>query len=201
MLIAVILPASTRNVASMCWRRGARPDDQQVRLVGVAGVADLARDHPQALVAAQEPAADALDAAQHLDAVADVHAHLGLLVHQRDRALAVAAVQLLEEVFHRLDSTHGRSVPSGAHGRRPRLRRRSPPRGRSSGSGCEPSGCVLRLPTDDELLDAHGPRQGRHPSARRDALRGRRGRRSPSPAFERGTSQYHWGSRAGWSRR
>ena len=71
----------------------------------------------QALLAAQEPATDALDAAQRLDAVADVHAHLGLLVHQRDRGLAIARVQLLEEVFHRLDSTHGRSVPSAAHGR------------------------------------------------------------------------------------
>ena len=42
-------------------------------------------------LAAEEPAPDPLDAAQRLDAVADVHAHLGLLVHQRDRALAVAA--------------------------------------------------------------------------------------------------------------
>src|SRR6185369_15126649 len=57
---------------------GARPDDQEVRLPGVAGVADLARDHAQALLATQEPAADALDPAQRLDAVADVHAHLGL---------------------------------------------------------------------------------------------------------------------------
>ena len=98
--------------------RGARSDDQEVRLVGVPGVADLARDHAQARVAAQEPATDALHATQRLHAVADVHAHLGLLVHQRDRALAIAAVQLLEEVFHRLDSTHARSVASGDHERR-----------------------------------------------------------------------------------
>ena len=91
MLIAVIRPASTRNVASMCWVGAPGPDDEQVRLVGVAGVPDLARDHPQAGVAAQEPAADALDAAQRLDVVTDVDAHLGLLVHQRDRALAIAA--------------------------------------------------------------------------------------------------------------
>ena len=117
MLIAVILPASTLNVASMCWLWAPGPDDQEVRLPGVAGVPDLARDHPEALLAAQEPASHALDATQRLDAVADMHAHLGLLVHKRDRGLAFACIELLEEVFHRLDSTHGRSVPSAAHGR------------------------------------------------------------------------------------
>ena len=99
-------------------RRGPGTDDQQVRLVGVPGIADPARDHAQPGVTAEEPAADPLDAAQRLHAVTDVHAHLGLLVHQRDRTLAIAAVQLLEEVFHRLDSTHARSVASAAHGRR-----------------------------------------------------------------------------------
>ena len=39
-----------------------------------------------------------------------------VLLEQRGR-LAVTRVQLLEEVFHRLDSTHSRSVPSGAHDR------------------------------------------------------------------------------------
>ena len=126
-----------------------RPDDEEVRLLGVAGVADLARDHPQALLAAQEPAADALDAAQRLHAVADVHAHLGLLVHQRDRGLAIAAVQLLEEVFHRLDSTHGRSVPSGAHGRPDR---RSTDAWPLFGLRLRTERLVLRLPTDDDLV-------------------------------------------------
>src|SRR6476660_290825 len=78
---------------------GARPDDEQVRLPGVAGVADLARDHLEALLAAQEPAPDALHAAQRLDAVADMDTHLGPLVHERDRRLAIARIELLEEVF------------------------------------------------------------------------------------------------------
>src|SRR4029079_19339578 len=95
---------------------GAGSDDQQVGLPGVPRVADLARDHAQALVAAQEPPSDTLDSAQRLDAVTDVDTHLGLLVHERDRGLAFAGIQLLEDLFHRLDSTHGRSVPSAAHG-------------------------------------------------------------------------------------
>ena len=84
--------------------------DEEVSLVGVAGLADFARDHAQAFVAAQEPAADSVNAAQRLDTVADVHAHLGRLIHERHRTLAIARVQPLEEVIHRLDRTHGPSL-------------------------------------------------------------------------------------------
>src|SRR5437763_875061 len=37
-------------------RRRAGPDDEDIRLVRVAGVANLARNHPQPGIAAQEPA-------------------------------------------------------------------------------------------------------------------------------------------------
>jgi hypothetical protein len=100
-------------------RRRPGAHHQEVRLVGVAGIPDAARDHAQARVATQEPAPDTLDAAQRLDAVTDVHSHLGLLVHQRDRTLAVTAVQLLEEVFHRLDCTHGAECTVGRSGTPP----------------------------------------------------------------------------------
>src|SRR5206468_8825024 len=96
---------------------GARPDDEKIRLVRVARVADLTGDHLHPLVAAEEPAAHALDPSKCLHAVADMNTHLGLVVHERDGSLAVSAIQLLEEVFHRLDSTHGLSVPSGADDR------------------------------------------------------------------------------------
>ena len=95
--MAVILPASTRKLASSCWLGRSGPDDQQVRLVGVAHVPDVARDHPEARLGAQEPAADLAQAAQRPRVAADVDAHLGLLVHERDRAFAIAAIQQLEE--------------------------------------------------------------------------------------------------------
>jgi hypothetical protein len=37
-------------------------------------------------------------------------AQLGLFVHQRDRALSVSAIQQLEELLHRVDSTHDASL-------------------------------------------------------------------------------------------
>ena len=149
-------------------------------------------------VAAQEPAADALDAAQRLDAVADVHAHLGLLVHQRDRALAIAAVQLLEEVFHRLDSTHGRSVPSGDHGRREPTGRPSTDAWPLFGLRIRSERLVLRLPTDDDLLrdDRRSPRPGIHPPD--EMPFGVAWSTAPSPEFERGFLQHHWGARSTW---
>src|SRR4029078_12086390 len=83
-------------------RRGAGPDDEDAGIVGVAHVADLARDHLQALFAAEEPAPDALDAAQRLGAVAGVDPHLGVLGPQPDRRLAVARAQQLESPMRRL---------------------------------------------------------------------------------------------------
>src|SRR5207244_6105697 len=90
--------------------RGAGSDAQNVGLVGDAEVADLARDHLQPGLGAQEPAADLLDPAQRARVVADVDAHLDALVHERDRTLAIALVELLEEVFHRVDGAHRRGV-------------------------------------------------------------------------------------------
>ena len=73
-------------------------------------VPDVAGDHLQARFGAQEPAADLLDAAQRPGVVADVDAHLDALVHERDRARAIALVELLEEHFHRVDGTHRAEV-------------------------------------------------------------------------------------------
>ena len=95
----VILPASTRNDAS-----------QNVGLVGDAEVADLAGNHLEAGLRAQEPAADLLDTAQRPRVVADVDAHLDALVHQRDRAVPIAVVELLEELFHGVDCAHREGV-------------------------------------------------------------------------------------------
>ena len=81
-------------------------------------------------VAAQEPAADALHAAQRLGAVADVDPHLGVLGHQLDRRLAVARVQQLEERVHRVNGTHGPSVAGATRSRRPSRLRRRPSRRR-----------------------------------------------------------------------
>ena len=92
-------------------RRGARADDEDVGLVGIAGVADGARNHPQARVAAEEPAPDPVDAPQGLGAVADVDPHFRVLGHQLDRRLALARVQQLEECIHRVHGSHGPSVP------------------------------------------------------------------------------------------
>ena len=100
-------------------RGGAGPNHEDVGLVGVARVADLARDHPQARVAPQEPAADAVDATEGLGAVADVNPHLGVLGHEPDRRLAVPRVQQLEERLHRVHGTHGPSVPVMIGGCRP----------------------------------------------------------------------------------
>src|SRR6187401_1836180 len=101
-----------------------------------------------------------------------MHAHLGLLVHHRDRALAIARIELLEELFHRLDSTHGRSVASGAHGRRD-------PSGTSLDAAWPLSGLrirserlVLRLPTDADLPGMLALAKAGIP-ARGDAVRGR----------------------------
>src|SRR5439155_1640035 len=69
-------------------------------------LAHLTRDHLQAGLRAQEPAADLLDATKRPRVVADVDAHLDALVHERDRGRAIAIVELLEEVFHRVDGTH-----------------------------------------------------------------------------------------------
>ena len=65
-------------------------DDQQVRLVGVARIANVAGDHLQPGVASQKPAADALHPAERLHAVADMNPHLRPFVHERHRSLAVA---------------------------------------------------------------------------------------------------------------
>ena len=64
----------------------------------------------QPLVGAEEPATGLLHATERPRVVPDVDAHLGALVQQVDGALDVAAVQLLEEVFHRVDSTHTPSI-------------------------------------------------------------------------------------------
>jgi isopenicillin-N epimerase len=89
-------------------RRGAGPHHEDIRLVVVAGIPNLARDHLQPGFATQEPAADPLDAAQRLGAVADVDPHLRVLRHQPDRSLAIARVQQLEERVHGVDGSHGR---------------------------------------------------------------------------------------------
>src|SRR6266542_1916416 len=111
--------------------RRARPHAQHVGLVGDAKVADLAGDHLQARLGAQEPAPDLLDAAQRSGVVANVHAHLDALVHQRDRTVAIALVELLEEVVHRVDGTHagaGYGLPQPGAVRLPRrLARASEP--------------------------------------------------------------------------
>src|SRR5947207_15837179 len=97
-----------RRVDVLCRRAG--PDHDEVGLVHVAGVPDVPGDHLQAPVATNEPAADPVTTAQRLCAVADVDPHLGRLVHQSDRAFAIATVELFEEDFHRVDGTHGSSV-------------------------------------------------------------------------------------------
>ncbi|RDJ92950.1 hypothetical protein B4Q13_25270 [Lacticaseibacillus rhamnosus] len=47
-----------RGIDVLCRRSGTQ--DDEVRLVGIARVADLAGDHLEALVATQEPAPDAI---------------------------------------------------------------------------------------------------------------------------------------------
>ena len=119
----VIFPASTRNEASRCWLGAPGRTRQDVGLVGDPEVHDAAGDHLQPRLGAEEPAADLLDAAQRPGVVADVDPHLDALVHERDRALAIALVELLEELFHRVDCTHGsnasrarRASPAGVRG-------------------------------------------------------------------------------------
>ncbi len=57
---------------------------------------------------------------------------------------------------------------------------------------------VLRLPTDDELLDLMDlARAGIHPPD--EMPFGVAWSTQPSPAFERGYLAYHWGNRSGWS--
>jgi RimJ/RimL family protein N-acetyltransferase len=57
---------------------------------------------------------------------------------------------------------------------------------------------VLRLPTDDELLDLMGLAQaGIHPPG--EMPFGVAWSTMPSPAFERGYLAYHWANRSGWS--
>jgi RimJ/RimL family protein N-acetyltransferase len=57
---------------------------------------------------------------------------------------------------------------------------------------------VLRLPTDDDLLDLMDlARAGIHPAD--EMPFGVAWSRIPSPAFERGYLAYHWGNRSGWS--
>ena len=85
----------------------AGADDQDVGLVGVAGVADFAWDHLEPGVAAEKPAADPVHAAQGLGTVADVNAHLGVVRHEPDRRLAFARIQQLEERIHGVDGSHG----------------------------------------------------------------------------------------------
>jgi LysM repeat protein len=108
-------------------RRRSRSDDEDVRLVGIARIADAAGDHPQPAVAAEKPAADTIDAAQRLGAVTDMDPHLGVLGHQPNGRLALAGVQQLEERLHRLDGSHGPSVPAIMA----RCRQPWPPAGRS----------------------------------------------------------------------
>ena len=150
------------------------------------------------VVAAQEPAPDALDAAQRLHAVADVHAHLGLLVHQRDRGLAIAA-----------RSASRRSLPSSRQhpwaectvGRPwtcpddPR-----PTRGRSSGCACGPSASSCACPTDDDLVRPRWrvAKAGIHPPGR-DAVRDRLVDVPESRSSSASFMQHHWGGRAAWS--
>src|SRR2546426_3436546 len=86
--------------------RGTGTDHEEIGLVHVARVPNLARDHPQALVATEEPTTDAVDPAKGLNAVAHVDAHLRALVHERDGGFAIARVQPLEEELHRVDCTH-----------------------------------------------------------------------------------------------
>jgi isopenicillin-N epimerase len=86
--------------------RRSRADHEDVGLVGIAGVADLARDHLQAGVAAEEPPADAIDAAKRLGAVADVDPHLGVVRHQADGCLSFARVQQLEKRVHGVNGSH-----------------------------------------------------------------------------------------------
>ena len=176
-------------------RRGAGPDRQDVRLVGVAGVADVARDHLQARLAAEEPAPDPLDPAQGLGAVADVDPHLGVLGHQPDRRLAVARVQQLEERVHRVDGTHGPSVPGiipampselapplgprpRDHVPEPRLVRGVPAAGARGAAG-------LARPDRGAARPVPRPRPARAPGRRAGGARGVRRRRSGRPRLRR----------------
>jgi len=57
---------------------------------------------------------------------------------------------------------------------------------------------VLRLPTDDDLVRLMAvARAGIHPEG--EMPFGVAWSTAPSPAFERGFMQHHWGMRAGWS--
>ena len=85
----------------------ARSHDEDVGLVGVAGVADLTGDHLQPRITPEEPTAHPVRAAQCLRAVADVNAHLGVVRHQPDRRLAIARIQQLEKRIHGVDGSHG----------------------------------------------------------------------------------------------
>ena len=88
-------------------RRRTRTNDEDVGLVGVSCIADLAWDHLEPRVAAEKPAADSVDAAQGLGTVTDVDAHLGVVRHEPDRRLAIARIQQLEERIHGVDGSHG----------------------------------------------------------------------------------------------
>src|SRR6185503_19426713 len=103
---------------------GARADAQDVRLVGDAEVANLTRDHLQARLGPQEPAADLFNAAERAGVVAHMDAHLDALVHQRHRAGPIPVIELLEEVFHRVDCAHRGRVYERAQPRAARLPRR-----------------------------------------------------------------------------
>ena len=106
-----------RDLAGLDAERGvevlarcAGADAEHIRLIGDPEIPHFAGDHLEPGLGAQEPAPDLLDATQRPGVVADVDAHLDLLVEERHRTGAIALVEQLEERFHRVDSTH--TVPS-----------------------------------------------------------------------------------------
>ena len=159
---------------------GAGAEDDEVRLVGVAQVADVARDHLDALVGPQEPAADLLDAAQRPGVVADVDPHLGALVHQRDGArrrrpslrrsknTSIVSVAPMARVYRA-----GRTGPCGRAVAEAAARRRPPP------PPDEPP--PLNPPPPPPEPDDDGefpivPERGHHPAEVRDRRRAHRAR-------------------------
>jgi uncharacterized protein (DUF885 family) len=88
----------------------AGPHHQDIALVGIARVAYITGNHLEPPLGPQEPAADLIQAAQCPAALANVDAHLYLLVEESNCPLAVPRVQELEEGLHRLYGAHYPSV-------------------------------------------------------------------------------------------